>query len=104
MFMPIYFLFPAAGSEDIRRDKSCFGTGFGTNREWQILYSMTMPVFSDEIDETIEMLSTTSDLWQSRDQIRYTSGKKLRRKIQHIIFKELAEKGIDNILDVFIKF
>lgn len=72
----------------------------------ELLYTMTMPVFSEDIEETMEIMSTTSDLLrQSRDQIRNESGKKVEGgKIQHIIFsKELAEKGIDKILDVFLR-
>ena len=72
----------------------------------ELLYTMTMPVFAEDIEETIELLSTTSNLLrQSRDQIRNTSGKRVEGgKIQHIIFsKELAEKGIGKILDVFIR-
>lgn len=80
--------------------------GLELTENGELLYSMTMPVFSEDIEETIELLSTTSNLLrQSRDQIRNKSGKKVEGgKIQHIIFsKELAEKGIDNILDVFIR-
>lgn len=72
----------------------------------ELQYSITMPVFSEEINETIEILTTTSNLLrQSRDQIRNSSGKKVEGgKTQHIIFsKELAEKGIGNILDVFVR-
>ncbi|HAA25560.1 MAG TPA: hypothetical protein DCE11_05505 [Ruminiclostridium sp.] len=72
----------------------------------EILYTMTMPVFAEDIEETMEILSTTSDLLrQSRDQIRNTSGKRVEGgKIQHIVFsKELAEKGIDKTLDVFVR-
>jgi len=80
--------------------------GLEQTENGDLLYSMTMPVFAEDIEETIEILSTTSNLLrQSRDQIRNTSGKKVEGgKIQHIIFsKELAEKGIDNILDVFLR-
>jgi len=72
----------------------------------ELLYTMTMPVFAEDIEETMEILSTTFNLLrQSRDQIRNTSGKEVEGgKIQHIIFsKELAEKGIDKMLDVFIR-
>jgi len=72
----------------------------------ELQYSMTMPVFSEDINETIEILKTTSDLLrQARDQIRNSSDKEIEGgKTQHIIFsKELAEKGIGNLLDVFIR-
>lgn len=80
--------------------------GLELSENGELLYSMTMPVFAEDIEETVEILSTTSMLLrQSRDQIRNTSGKKVEGgKIQHIIFsKELAEKGIDKTLDVFIR-
>ena len=80
--------------------------GLEQTENGELLFSMSLPVFAEDIDETVEILSTTSNLLrQSRDQIRNTSGKKVEGgKIQHIIFsKELAEKGIDNILDVFIR-
>jgi spore germination protein len=72
----------------------------------ELLYSMTLPVFSEDLEETIEILSTTSDLLRlSRDQIRNTSGRKVKGgKIQHIIFsKELAEKNTAELLDVFMR-
>jgi Ger(x)C family germination protein len=80
--------------------------GLEQTENGEILYSMTMPVFAEDIEETVEILSTTSNLLrQSRDQIRNTSGKQVEGgKIQHIIFsKELAEKGINNIIDVFLR-
>jgi spore germination protein len=80
--------------------------GLEQTENGELLFSMSLPVFAEDIDETVEILSTTSNLLrQSRDQIRNTSGKKVEGgKIQHIIFsKELAEKGIDNLLDVFIR-
>jgi len=72
----------------------------------ELLYSVAIPVVSEDIGETIAILSTTSDLLrQSRDQIRNKAGKKIEGgKTQHIILsKQLAEKGIGNLLDVFLR-
>jgi len=80
--------------------------GLEQSENGELQYSMTMPVFSEEIFEKVEILSTTSDfLRQSRNQIRNSSGKRVEGgKTQHVLFsKELAEKGINNILDVYIR-
>ncbi len=71
-----------------------------------LLYSVTMPVVEEEIDEKVEILYTTADLLrEGRDKLRNTSGKRIEGgKTQQIHFsRELAEKGLGDILDVYMR-
>ena len=71
-----------------------------------LLYSVTMPVVEEEIDEKVEILYTTADLLrEGRDKLRNTSGKRIEGgKTQQIHFsRELAEKGLGEILDVYMR-
>ena len=80
--------------------------GLELNEDDELVYSMTMPVVEEEIEQDIEILSTTAPLLrESRDKIRNFSGKRIEGgKTQQIHFsRELAEKGIENLLDVFIR-
>lgn len=72
----------------------------------ELLYSMTMPVVEEEIQQKVEILYTTADLLrEGRDKLRNTSGKRIEGgKTQQIHFsRELAEKGLGEILDVYMR-
>lgn len=80
--------------------------GLELNEDKDLLYSLTMPVVEEEIEQKIEILSTTTPLLrEARDKIRNSSGKKIEGgKTQQIHFsRELAERGIGDLLDVFIR-
>jgi len=80
--------------------------GLELNEDGELIYSATMPVVEEEIEQDIEVLYTTAPLLrEARDKIRNTSGKRVEGgKTQQILFsRELAEKGIDEILDVFLR-
>lgn len=80
--------------------------GLELDEEGKLLYSITQPVVSEEIEQNVEVLSTTKDLLrESREYVRNLAGKRVEGgKIQHLHFsKELAEKGIADLLDVFLR-
>lgn len=80
--------------------------GLELNEDDELLYSLTMPVVEEEIEQKIEILSIAAPLLrEARDRIRNFSGKRIEGgKTQQIHFsKELAEKGVGDILDVFIR-
>ena len=80
--------------------------GLEQTENGELLYSVTLPIVTEDIGEEIAIISTTSNLLrESREQIRNKSGKKVEGgKTQHIILsKQLAEKGTDNLLEVFVR-
>lgn len=80
--------------------------GLELNEHDELVYSLTMPVVDEEIEQDIEILSIAAPLLkEARDRIRNFSGKKIEGgKTQQIHFsRELAEKGIGDILDVFLR-
>lgn len=80
--------------------------GLELNENDELVYSLTMPVVNKEIEQDIEILSTTAPLLrEARDKIRNFSGKRIEGgKTQQIHFsRELAEKGVGDILDVFLR-
>ncbi len=80
--------------------------GLELNENDELVYSLTMPVVNEEIEQDIEILSATAPLLrEARDEIRNFSGKRIEGgKAQQIHFsRELAEKGIGDILDVFVR-
>jgi len=80
--------------------------GLELNEEGELIYSATMPVVEEEIEQDVEVMYTTAPLLrEARDKIRNTSGKRVEGgKTQQILFsRELAEKGLDEILDVFLR-
>lgn len=80
--------------------------GLELDEKNDLLYSLTMPVVEEEIEQKIEILSTTAPLLrEARDEIRNTAGKRIEGgKNQQIHFsRELAERGVEDLLDVFIR-
>lgn len=80
--------------------------GLELNEDGELLCSLTMPVVEEEIEQKIEILSVTAPLLrEARDKIRNSSGKRIEGgKTQQIHFsRELAERGIGDLLDVYIR-
>lgn len=81
-------------------------TGLEKSEGGELLYTITLPVITPEMKAKSEVVSTTADLIrQSRENARRTIGKNVESgKAQHIyVSKELAQEGILEYLDVFIR-
>ncbi len=80
--------------------------GLELDNEGSMIYTVSVPIVSPDIEGKVEILSTTADLLrESREKVRRVSGKIVEGgKTQHIYFsKELAEKGIGGLLEIFIR-
>jgi spore germination protein len=81
-------------------------TGLELNEDKQLLCTITVPVFEEGVQNKVEALSATGDFFrESREQISHTLGMQVEAgKVQQIyISTELAEKGIMEYLDVFLR-
>jgi Ger(x)C family germination protein len=80
--------------------------GLELNENDELMYSITMPVVEEEIQQKIEILTTTAPLLrEARDKMRSFSGKRIEGgKAQQVHFsRELAERGIGDLMDVYIR-
>ncbi|MGI6086283.1 MAG: Ger(x)C family spore germination protein [Acetivibrionales bacterium] len=80
--------------------------GLELNENDDLVLSLTMPVVEEEIEQNVEILSATAPLIrEARDKIRNFSGKRIEGgKTQQLHFsRELAEKGVGDLLDVFFR-
>ncbi len=80
--------------------------GLELDQDGKLSYTVSIPVVAPDIEEKVEILSTSQNLLrESRERVRRVSGKTVEGgKTQHVYFsKQLAQKGIGNLMEIFLR-